>query len=244
MKPLVSIIIPCYNAEEYVQACVESALNQNYDRVEVLAIDNESSDSTLNILEDLQKSYDNLFIDTAPNIYPNCWDEARQKGFELSSGKYLFTLASDDFLDRSYISNCMEYVQVAPEKIMVLQSPIKNVEGNNTIPRGEIKHTYRNLEMFKEMCLEKCPANSPTVMFNRSLYEKGLLKTYPEKYGGAADYDLYCRLANNGIFIYPAHRWTGYYYRWHEKQATWNVHKEGINYDKKIQEYWREKWQD
>ena len=90
MKPLVSIIIPCYNAEEYVQACVESALNQNYDRVEVLAIDNESSDSTLNILEDLQKSYDNLFIDTAPNIYPNCWDEARQKGFELSSAKYLF----------------------------------------------------------------------------------------------------------------------------------------------------------
>ena len=72
---------------------------------------------------------------------------------------------------------------------------------------------------------------------------QGLLKTKPELYSGAADYDLYCSLADNGIFIYPANKWLGYYYRWHPQQATWEMHKDSVNYDKLIQEYWSKKWQ-
>jgi len=82
------------------------------------------------------------------------------------------------------------------------------------------------------------------VVYKASLYHEGLLETKPEMYGGAADYDLYCSLANNKVFIYPAPVWLGFCYRWHEEQATWKVHKEGINYDKMIQDYWREKWKD
>jgi len=90
--------------------------------------------------------------------------------------------------------------------------------------------------------MERCPVNTPTVIYSTQLYHDGLLKTFPEKYGGAADYDLYCRLADNDIMIYPVPAWLGFNYRWHPDQATWKVHKEGLNYDRMIQDYWREKW--
>jgi len=92
------------------------------------------------------------------------------------------------------------------------------------------------------MCLELCSVNSPTAVYKRELYDQGKLKTTPKKYGGASDYDLYCKLADEGTFIYPANNWLGYYYRWHEEQATWNVKKEEKDYDGMIQNYWRKKW--
>ena len=71
---------------------------------------------------------------------------------------------------------------------------------------------------------------------------KGLIKTNPEKYSGAADYDLYCDLADQGFFMLPVPSWLGYNYRWHDGQATWGMHKAKINYDSLIQSHWREKW--
>ena len=46
MQPKVSIIMPCYNAEEWVDAAINSALNQSYQNIEVIAVDNESTDAT------------------------------------------------------------------------------------------------------------------------------------------------------------------------------------------------------
>ena len=100
----------------------------------------------------------------------------------------------------------------------------------------------KTLSEFKNLCLSGCPVASPSVVYNRQLYDDGLLDTSPELYSGAADYDLYCRLADSGIFIYPAGRYLGYNYRWHPEQATWKMHKDPINYDKLIQDYWRQKW--
>ena len=239
-----SIIIPCYNAEKWISECALSALKQTHEDVEVIAVDNESTDLTVAILEELQKEHSNLILDSAPNLYPNCWDEARGKGFELSTGQYLFTLAADDVLDKDYVNNCLKFILKAPDRIFAFQSPIRNINDMSITLQNisDMSHSYGSLSEFKSKAMESCPANSPTVVFNRKLFEDGLLKTYPEKYGGAADYDLYCRLADQEVFIWPANRWTGYCYRWHEGQATWNVIKEDTNYDKMIQDYWREKW--
>ena len=51
--PKVSIVIPCYNAEKWIMQCVSSALEQAYDNVEFIAVDHESKDNTLNILENI-----------------------------------------------------------------------------------------------------------------------------------------------------------------------------------------------
>ena len=244
MKPKVSIIIPCYNSEKWIEECALSALNQTYENVEVIIVDNESTDNSVEITKQIQQTYPSLILSSAKNIYPNCWDEARSEGFRLMTGDYVLVMGSDDVLDEQFIDNCMKIFLKAPSKIKALQSPAKGITIKNEIKvfTGELKHSYKSKQEFKNLCLEKCPVNTPTVMYNTELYRQGLLKAEPEKYGGAADYDLYCKLVDNNIFIYPSPVWLGFYYRWHEEQATWKVHKQGINYDKMIQDYWRAKW--
>ncbi|HIL27378.1 MAG TPA: glycosyltransferase [Nitrospinaceae bacterium] len=236
----VSIIIPCYNAEKWVRQCIVSALEQDYDSFEVIAIDNESTDSTNDILFEIKKEYPGLMTGTAPNIYRHSWEEPRGVGLKMCSGDYITFVCSDDYLEKSYLTSCMKFIMSSPKSILALQSPIRNIR--NGIPNEQQGHFYKSVEEFKNLALTKSPVNTPTVIYNREIYDKGLLESYPEKYYGAADYDLYCRLADQNIMIYPAPIWTGYNYRWHDEQCTWGMHREPVNYDNLIQDYWREKW--
>ena len=246
MVPKVSIIIPCYNSEKWIETCVKSALNQSYPNVEVIFVDNESEDKSVEVVEKIKEDCKDfgrtLIMSSAKNIYPFCWDEPRSEGFKLATGDYFLTMGSDDYIHTDFVSNCMQYIMHDPEKVLAFQSPIRGVQSDTGLNVGDIGHKYTSLQEFKTFCLTRCPVPTPTVIFNRKLYDEGLLETRPEQYSGAADYDLYCSLADNGVFIYPAPMWVGYYYRWHEDQATWNMHKQETNYDKKIQEFWAEKW--
>ena len=237
-----TIIIPCYNSEKWIEECVYSALNQTYSNVEVIVVDNESSDNSVALLEKIKSQRPELILSSAKNIYPNCWDEARSEGFRLMTGDYVLVMGSDDYLEENFVENCMNIFYKAPDKIKAIQSHIRGVKEDTGIVVNTIHHAYKSIDQFKLMVMGRCPVNTPTVMYNTELYRDGLLKTFPEKYGGAADYDLYCRLADNGIMIYPVPAWLGFNYRWHSEQATWKVHKEGVNYDRMIQDYWREKW--
>jgi len=242
MKPKVSIIIPCYNAEEWIDQCLRSALSQTYGNVEVIFVDNESTDRSVEVAKAAKEDYPDLIIDSAPNVYPNCWDEGKEKGFSLATGEYAIIMGADDFLDFGFVENCMKYILAAPSKIKAFQSHMHGILNDTGNVVKLSKHSYNSLSEFKEMCLGMCPVNTPTIIYNMELYRDGLLKAQPEKYGGAADYDLYCKLADKGIMIYPGPTWLGYYYRWHPNQATWKVHEEEKDYDSMIQDYWREKW--
>jgi hypothetical protein len=111
------------------------------------------------------------------------------------------------------------------------------------LARGEMQCIgATTLDEFKKQALIRCPVSTPTVIYNRKLFDDGLLKTKPEEYLGAADYDLYCSLADNGVMIYPTNRWLGYNYRWHPNQCSWGMQTEPTNYDKKIQDFWGKRW--
>jgi glycosyltransferase involved in cell wall biosynthesis len=245
MNPKVTIIIPCYNAEKWIAESIQSALNQTYQNTEVIVVDNESTDSSVEIIKSIQKKNPSLICSSTPNIYPNCWDEAREEGYKLMTGEYMTVIGADDVMNSNYIENCVAIATRSPDKIKVLQSPAQGftIKDGREILTGLLLHEYSSIKELKAELLKRCPVNSPSVFYKASLYHEGMLKTYPEKYGGAADYDLYCRLVDNGVFIYPFPNWIGFNYRWHEEQATWKVHEEGANYDEMIQDYWREKWQ-
>ena len=241
MSSKVSVIIPCYNAEKYITKTINSVLEQEHDNVEIIAVDNESKDNTYEILESFSSQYSNVIISETKNIYPFCWDEARGKGLEISTGDYITTLCSDDYYEKEYIKKCVEIMDTLRDKISLIQSPIRGVDVNgNEINR--VGHQYNNVEEFKNIAVNKCPVTSPTVFYKREVYDRGLIRTNPEKYSGAADYDLYCDLADKGFFILPVPSWLGYNYRWHDDQATWGMHRSKINYDSLIQSHWRQKW--
>jgi glycosyltransferase involved in cell wall biosynthesis len=236
-----TIIIPCYNSEKWIAKSIESAINQTYDNYEIIVVDNESTDDSLSII---QRYSDRIIIDTAENIYKHSYQEPVEKALTIATGDYFTILGSDDQIESAYIQKINSIVSTNPQKINFLQSPIVGIQAGTNKIVGEIKHVYKNLDEFKRLLLQKSPVCTPSMVFKKRLYDEGVIQWDSEKYLGASDYDLYFRLADKGYFIYPYPKWLGYYYRWHETQATWGMHKENAvnNFDKKIQKYWIDKW--
>ena len=212
----IDIIIPCYNAEKWVEKSINSALSQTYQNTQVIVIDNESTDTSYEIIKRTRIERPELIIGTAPNIYPYSWTEP--------------------------VENIVKIISAAPDRIKILQSPLIGVDSDKDIILQEIKHSYKTLSEFKKMLFEKCPVTTPTVVYKRELHEQGIIRWDSETCSGAADYDLYFNIADNGIFIYPYPKWIGYHYRWHAGQATWGMHKQTTNYDLLIKQKWLEKW--
>tara|TARA_R100001594_G_C4038911_1_gene262789 strand:+ start:766 stop:1476 length:711 start_codon:yes stop_codon:yes gene_type:complete len=232
----------------YLEQCMDSVLNQSYDDCEVCACDNESTDGTYEYLLKLQEQHPKLTVVQLPNIYPNGYGEAQEYAIDNITSDYVTFVASDDFVDRDYIENCMKIISHNPDKLKCIQSGIRGFHNGKIV--NEQIHAYKSMEEFKKQCMIRSPVNTPTVVFHHSLLTHEMIRTHEAHKKastdciGAGDYDTYCYLADKGVFIYPIPKHLGYYYRWHEGQATWKVHEErqNVDYDKIIQEYWKNKW--
>lgn len=107
-NPLVSIIIPCYNAERWVGEAIQSALAQTYTPVEVVVIDDGSTDKSLEVI----KSFGNkIRWAGGPNRGGNA---ARNRGLELAQGKWLQYLDADDYLLPGKVASQMEFLGANP----------------------------------------------------------------------------------------------------------------------------------
>jgi glycosyltransferase involved in cell wall biosynthesis len=243
MHPKVAIVIPSYNSEQFLKQTVNSALEQTYTNLNVYIYDNESTDGSYEIAKELEQSSEKIKVFQVKNIYERSYREAFEHSFENLDFDYITFLASDDYLDPNYISSYIEIFSKKPEKIKCIQSPICGVQSG--VKTGYISHTYKSLKEFKQQCLVKSPVTTPSVIYHKSVYQFLLPKSHIDndvQFGGAEDYDMFCSLADNGIFIYSVPKFMGYYYRWHENQSTWKVHKQEIDYDKMIKNYWQSKW--
>lgn len=238
----VDIIIPCYNAEKWIEESITSALNQTYENTEVIFVDNESTDNSYEIAKEIQKKNKRLQLFSAPNLHKYSWEEPVSEALKHATGEYFTILGADDYITQDYISNIAKIIAAAPDKIQVLQSPIRGVKGDKEQFLAEIKHTYKSIQEFKELLFTKCPVTTPSVVYKKRLYDDGIVRWDSANYSGAVDYELYFNIADKNIFIYPYPQWIGYFYRWHEDQATWGMHKETVNYDEKIKQYWRTQW--
>ncbi|WNP30594.1 glycosyltransferase [Morganella morganii] len=101
----VSIIIPTFNSADTIERCLLSVVNQYYKRIEVIIIDDGSTDNTKEKLEPLLSIYDNIKYIYQLN---NGVSSARNLGIESSTGKYIFFLDSDDWISPNYISSMLE----------------------------------------------------------------------------------------------------------------------------------------
>ena len=106
MNKLVSIIIPCYNSEMYIEQCIKSVINQTYKNIEIILINDGSKDETGNIIKEYREKYDNiLLIDRENKGVQYC----RKEGIEKSNGEYVFFIDSDDCIDPNTISDMIFY---------------------------------------------------------------------------------------------------------------------------------------
>ena len=105
---LLSIIIPIYNVEKYLQKCIESVLSQDINDYELLLIDDSSTDNSLNIAKDYENRVNVKIIEKNKN---SGLSDTRNIGLKEANGKYILFLDSDDYIEEGSISIIYNIVQ-------------------------------------------------------------------------------------------------------------------------------------
>lgn len=97
-KPLVSVIIPVYNVEPYLEECLKSIVNQTLAQIEIICVNDGSTDRSLEILKEIAGTDERFVICTQDNAGQSA---ARNAGTRLAKGQYLYFMDSDDILELS-----------------------------------------------------------------------------------------------------------------------------------------------
>ena len=96
-QPLVSIVIPCYNHENFVQDCIQSVIEQTYENIELIIIDDGSKDNSVLKIQEMLEKCQNRFKQFEFRYRPNKGlSETLNESLEWCQGKYYSVLASDD----------------------------------------------------------------------------------------------------------------------------------------------------
>jgi len=113
MDKKVSILIPLYNAENYIQETINSCINQTYKNIEILIFDDGSTDSSLKLAKNFENNYSNIKVYTHKNSGAQI---TRNKLFKLSSGSYIQYLDADDILSFNKIKVQMDLLKNEDEE--------------------------------------------------------------------------------------------------------------------------------
>lgn len=176
-KPLVSIIVPVYNVESYLERCIESVIGQTYKNIEILIIDDGSSDRSGAIADKYAKKDKRITVIHKKN---GGLSSARNKGIAESSGEYLLFVDSDDYIKSNYcekllslaIDNNAEMATCNFQPFSLDGSHLKTVR---QWPEGVLSGESAVLDMY----IKKSPAYIVLNIFKKSLFIKnGLL--FPE----------------------------------------------------------------
>lgn len=120
-SPLISIIVPAYNAEACLPAAIESILNQSLADFELIIINDGSTDSTLSIAESIQYSDPRVNVISTENKGVS---SARNSGIVISKGRYITFIDSDDLVDVDYLRRLYEDAESLHADIVVSLSCI------------------------------------------------------------------------------------------------------------------------
>ena len=104
---LVSVIIPCYNVEKYIEECIESVVSQTYNNLEIICVDNNSTDKTWNILCQIKEKYP-ILLEKELKAGAGA---ARNKGLSIAKGDWIQFLDADDLLLPQKIEHQISLVQ-------------------------------------------------------------------------------------------------------------------------------------
>ena len=114
---LVSIVIPCYNYESYVEKCIESALNQTYENIEVIIIDNGSTDGSFSKIQRFSNNNKVRIFRFENNSPPGSKDYVVSYGIRKSKGKYISILMADDWYLPEKIEKQIKLFSILPNSV-------------------------------------------------------------------------------------------------------------------------------
>ncbi len=190
--PLVSVIIPAYNAEKTIRETIESVLNQTLQDFEIIVINDGSQDATLEIVSSIQDSRLQVFS------YPNAKQAAsRNRGFAHSSGEYIAFLDADDLWIPTKLEAQLKALQDNPEAA-VAYSWSHCIDEKGKFLR-EASHSTTSGDVYAKLLLCDFLDNGSNPLIRReALIEVG---GFDESLPPAEDWDMWIRLAASYHFV-------------------------------------------
>ena len=126
-SPLVSVIIPCYNQGKYLEETVQSVLKSKYRPLEIILVNDGSTDNSLEIAKKLEADYPEIHV---INQHNGGVAKARNTGISAASGKYILPLDGDDLISEDYIQQAVDVLENNPEvKVAYCQAVKFNESG-------------------------------------------------------------------------------------------------------------------
>lgn len=188
---LVSVILPIYNAEKYLEDAISSIVNQTYKNIELICIDDGSTDSSLDIIKAFSNMDKRIKIITRENkglIY------SLNEGIRVSLGKFIARMDADDISDVSRIEKQVLFLNDNPS-VNILGTFCYRVDECNAVI-GKNKKPVTDCEI-KAGLLFHNQIIHPSVMIN-GVDKKDLY--FDDKFKSAEDYELWLRLSKRYIF--------------------------------------------
>lgn len=208
---LVSIVLPCFNAQDHVAEALDSLRNQTYENIEIIAIDDGSADETLYFLSEAAKQDSRIRIVSREN---RGLVATLNEGAYLARGRFLARMDADDISYPSRIARQVECLNALPEVGLCCTDYDSMVLGFRTFPhpRADVQgDEYKIVHLFHTGIVH------PTVMFN--LDKIGIaVPLYREEYRHAEDFDLFRRIsAHSNIHQIP------------EKLVAWRINHQSVS---------------
>ena len=156
--PLVSVVVPVYNVEKYLERCVHSILNQSYPCLEIILVDDGSTDSSGKICEDLKQQDKRIVVIHTDNRGVS---HARNMGTKHVTGRYLAYVDADDLLGKNHILSLLSSIVATDANIALTGSTY--ILNNDSLPqpRPVAPSNYELLSSMETVNRALSPSNSP-----------------------------------------------------------------------------------
>ncbi|MCL2493163.1 MAG: glycosyltransferase [Clostridiales bacterium] len=150
--PLITVIVPVYNGKEYLDRCVDSVLSQQIKEIELILLDDGSTDGSVEKLRELEAAHPELIkVFTHPN---KGVANTRNEGIERATGKYILFLDQDDYFDPDYMKTFFDAAEAAQADVVIggYRRPDKDGRIRFTVrPTNEEYIRYKNLQAWAKI---------------------------------------------------------------------------------------------
>lgn len=217
-QPLVSVIMPCYNADKFILEAINSILNQTFSDFEFIIIDDGSTDNTVDII----KSCNDTRVITILHPRNKGNYACRNEGCKLANGKYISVMDADDIAIDTRLERQFSLLEKNP-----------SIQAVGTFFRsicGEIHVKPTGYEFIKMSLLLNNQFLHPSLMIRKDVLK--VVGYYDEKYYYSSDYDLVCKIVLQGKIINLPKVLMKY--RWHDKQISSTQSQQQTEYANQI----------
>lgn len=185
---MVSIIVPVYNIEKYIGRCVNSIIEQEHKNIEIILIDDGSSDGSGDIIDGFAQKDHRINVIHKKNEGVSC---ARNKGLEIAKGEYILFIDGDDYIDRDYTSYFLKLA--IDNKCDIAMGLNRYIKENEIQIKEDTPYVLESIRVMEKIYTERINVAVWNKIYNRSFLCKNNIRFNNEIwYGEGMLFNIKC----------------------------------------------------